>query len=150
MDKQSMDPHVQAGLYGTPQVNPDEQNHYLGNFRERVYAIQTREHIGEPRYMQAWERQMAKYPDATLYLNGHLDRAILDKFMKLASHYKMRFTLKTDDVYDRSDIMVVLAAKTAVHQEIVDIVVTTNEQDQSIQEPQSESKTKSPWYKKLF
>jgi uncharacterized protein YueI len=62
----------------------------------------------------------------------------------------MRFTLKTDDVYDRSDIMVVLAAKTAVHQEIVDIVVTTNEQDQSIQEPQPESKTKSPWYKKLF
>lgn len=148
MDKQSMDPHVQAGLYGTPQINPDEQNHYLGNFRERVYVIQTREHIGETQYMQAWERQMAKYPDATLYLNGHLDRTILDKFMKLASHYKMRFTLKTDDVYDRSNVMVVLAAKTAVHQEIVDIVVATDEQNQSIQEP--ESKPKRPWYKKLF
>lgn len=148
MDKQSMDPHVQAGLYGTPQVNPDEQNHYLGNFRERVYALQTREHVGESQYMQAWEKQFSKYPEATLYLNGHLDRDTLDKFIKLASRYKLRFTLKTDEVYNHSDVMVVLAAKFAVHQDIVDINELISKQTQSIQKPESE--TKKPWYKKLF
>ena len=25
-----MDPHMQAAVYGTPQINPDERNHYLG------------------------------------------------------------------------------------------------------------------------
>lgn len=145
MDKQSMDPHVQTGLYGTPQVNPDEQNHYLGNFRERVYALQTREHAGENQYMQAWEKQFSKHPEATLYLNGHLDREVLDKFIKLASRYKLRFTLKTDELYNHSDVMVVLAAKFAVHQEIVDINKQTTQLD-----PKKESETKTPWYKKLF
>lgn len=146
MDKQEMDPHVKTGLYGTPEINPDEQHHYLGNFRERIYVLQTRETAGENRYMKAWEQQLHAHPDAVLYLNGHLNKNVLDQYIELAAKQQAKFTLKSDAIYDQSDVVAVLAAHSAVHQEPVSIEDTIDSSETS----SGQKDEKKPWYKKLF
>lgn len=149
MAKQEMDPHVQNGLYGTPEINPDEKHQYLGNFRERVYALQTRATVGDSRYLQAWEEQLEAHPEAVLYLNGHIDSDVLNQYMKLAAKHQLKFTLKTDAIYDQSDIVVVLAGHSAVHQEPVSIEKTITDGKDS-RDSNDQTKPKKPWYKKLF
>ena len=39
MPDDQLQKHLDAGRYGTPQVNPDEQRKYLGTFRERCYSV---------------------------------------------------------------------------------------------------------------
>ena len=36
MTNNNLQEHLNNGLYGTPQLHPDEQRKYLGTFRERV------------------------------------------------------------------------------------------------------------------
>ena len=36
MTNDNLQEHLNNGLYGTPQLHPDEQRKYLGTFRERV------------------------------------------------------------------------------------------------------------------
>ncbi|WP_242981046.1 YueI family protein [Weissella cibaria] len=142
-----MDPHMQAAVYGTPQINPDERNHYLGTFRERVYAAQTRDTFGQAAYMPTWEAQFRAHPDGTLFLNGHLELDDLSPYMQLASKYSIGFTLKSDDVFDRSDIVAVFAAKEAVNIDQIDIVKLTKA---PTVEGESQPAAKKPWYKRLF
>lgn len=142
-----MDPHMQAAVYGTPQINPDERNHYLGTFRERIYAAQTRETFGQPAYMATWEKQFKAHPDGTLLLNGHLNMDDLEPYIKLASKSHVGFTLKSDDVFDRSDVVAVFTAKEAVNIDQIDIVKLTETPATKTAPSTSEKK---PWYKKLF
>lgn len=143
-----MDPHVQAAVYGTPKINPDEQNHYLGTFRERIYVAQTRATFGDTKYMPTWETQLKEHKNATLLLNGHLDMELLTPYIKLASKYNVGFTLKSDDVYDRSDVVAVLTAKEAVNITQIDVVALTLEDDE--EKTGMPDAPQKPWYKKLF
>ena len=36
-NKSEIDQRIQNGIYGTPKIKPDEQRHYMGTFRERVW-----------------------------------------------------------------------------------------------------------------
>ena len=69
--------------------------------------------------------------------------------MKLAAKHQSKFTLKTDAIYDQSDIVVVLAGHSAVHQEPVSIEETITD-DKDSQDSDDQTKPKKPWYKKLF
>lgn len=44
--------HMNKGMYGTPQINPDERRKYLGTFRERVDVVITFEELNNPESLQ--------------------------------------------------------------------------------------------------
>lgn len=141
-----MDPHVQNALYGTPKLNPDEQRHYLGNFRERVCALQMKATPLNQAMQKAWQAALAQYPSATLYLNGQLPDEELTTFMQLANQAKRPFTLVEDPAYAKATVAAVLVAPTAVHVKAVDLA----EQVKSVEtDEQAKSETR-PWYKRLF
>lgn len=153
-DLHDMDPHVSAGIYGTPKINPDEQRHYLGTFRERVYVAQTVETFADPQYLPTWLDQMQAHPDAILLLNGNLESDDLSVYMKLASKAQVGFTLKTDATYSTDDtaIAAVLTAREAVNIDQVDITkladITINKNDKS--DDLSHEKSLGNWFTRLF
>jgi uncharacterized protein YueI len=145
-----LDPHVAAGLYGTPKINPDEQRKYLGTFRERVYAAQTIATMGDATYMSVWQEQIRTHQDGTLLINGHVDSDIVDQYMKLATSGRIGFTLVTNPDYktDPDRIGVVLAAKTAVNVDVIDVTKMVTDTPQT---SEKQTTTDNPgFFKKFF
>lgn len=48
MSKDDVQSHLDKGMYGTPLVNPEEQNKYMGTFRERCYLSMTVAEMNDP------------------------------------------------------------------------------------------------------
>ncbi|GAK30537.1 hypothtical protein [Weissella oryzae SG25] len=144
---EGLDPHLQNGIYGKKQLNPDEKRHYLGTFRERVYMTQTVATFGQADYLPLWERSLLDHEDATLLINGNLPIDLVNKYIKLASYYGVAFTLVTDAAYhtEPKDLAVVLTAHEAVN--IKDIAI--EDQVKLVEETKAPSK-KAHWYDRLF
>ncbi|WP_417852506.1 DUF1694 domain-containing protein [Weissella viridescens] len=142
-----IDPHLQNAMYGTPEVNPDEQHHYLGTFKERVYKTQRMETIGEDRYLKAWGEEFEHHPDGVLLLNGRLDADATMPYMQLAKQDGINFRLVNDPTMTKTDLGVVFTANHAVNTKQLAI------EDVQIDDTTSTVKnepTKKSWLKKLF
>ncbi|MCW0952565.1 YueI family protein [Weissella ceti] len=145
-----MDPHLQNALYGTPKLNPDEQNKYLGAYRERVYAIQTKASLDDAQVMDLWDDILTKYPDAVWKLNGHLAADELMPYIQLAKKHHEEFSMVTDSASARNDIVAVLVADHAVHKEDVyleDMLAENEPQEQVIETNEA---PKKKWYQRFF
>lgn len=146
-DLEGMDPHLQTGLYGKKELNPDEQHHFLGTFRERVYMAQRVKTFGEEQYLAIWETVLLDHSDGILLINGNLDITVVNKYIQLATKYQVSFTLVTDALYHTNpeDMAVVLAAHTAVNVDRINIEDFVAEQSAQSVEP-----VKHHWYDKLL
>ncbi|MDR3189603.1 MAG: YueI family protein [Lactobacillaceae bacterium] len=148
-DNEQMDPHVQAGLYGTPKINPDEQRHYLGTFRERVYAVETIAEMYSGNNLSAWVEVFKQHPTGTLIINGELDRDIIDVYMQLVKKANVDFTLKNDTTFseDKSAYGAVYAADAAVHEDEIDIAQLAS---QATRDEATSTTPRQNWLNKLF
>jgi len=148
-----MDPHLQNALYGTPKLNPDEQNHYLGSYRERVYALQSMDSLDDERVMKAWDGLLSEHPNAIFKLNGHLSADELLPYIQIAKAHHVEFTLVTDAASEKYHVVAALIANHAVHVDDVNIEDTLVEKDTSKQqeaEKQETVKPKKKWYQRFF
>lgn len=137
--------HLDHGRYGDQQLNPDEQNMYLGVFKERVYYTMTVAQLKEDTYLPNWQQALKNYPQATLLLNGALDIELLTPYLKLAHQSNFSVQLKNNDYYlttPNSNAMV-LVSNAVVPQPA-----------QNISTIKLASKTNSvikiPWWQKIF
>ena len=116
--------HMNKGMYGTPQINPDERRKYLGTFRERVDVVITFEELNNPESLLDLSQEMSIHPDFRLIINGQVDAASLSKLVKLANDHGIDFTATSDHSLpnDSTDFAVVFCDKTqAIHKEKIDI-----------------------------
>ncbi|WP_185696060.1 YueI family protein [Weissella viridescens] len=142
-----LDPHLQNAMYGTPEVNPDEQHHYLGTFKERVYKTQQMATVGDSKYLTVWDETFQKHPDGVLLLNGRLDADATMPYMQLAKKDNVDFRLVSDPMMTATDLGVVFTADHAVHSKQLAI------EDADLNEPAPTPKKepeKQSWFKKLF
>lgn len=112
--------HMNKGMYGTPQINPDERRKYLGTFRERVDVVITFEELNNPESLLDLSQEMSIHPDFRLIINGQVDAASLSKLVKLANDHGIDFTATSDHSLpnDSTDFAVVFCDKTqAIHKE---------------------------------
>ncbi|AIG65876.1 YueI family protein [Weissella tructae] len=145
-----MDPHLQNALYGTPKINPDEQNHYLGAYRERVYAMQLKDTLDDPEMMTLWDEILTRYPDAVWKLNGHLETDELMPYIQLAKKHHEEFSMVTDSASAKSDVVAVLVADHAVHKTEINLADMI-ETPQVIEEKTNETETpQKKWYQRFF
>lgn len=145
-----MDPHLQNALYGTPKLNPDEQNKYLGAYRERVYAIQTEASLDNKDIMDLWGDFLKKYPDAVLKLNGHLATDELMPYMQLAKKYRVEFSMVTDSASAKNNIVAVLVASHAVHKQDVYLEEMLAKQEKPAPTVETNEAPKKKWYQRFF
>lgn len=116
--------HMNKGMYGTPQINPDERRKYLGTFRERVDVVITFEELHNPESLLDLSQEMSIHPDFRLIINGQVDAAALSKLVKLANDHGIDFTATSDRSLPNAstDFAVVFCDKTqAIHKETIDI-----------------------------
>lgn len=102
-DKSPMEEHLQSAMYGAPKINPDEQRHYLGTFRERVSLTMTIAEVRDRNNLEAFITEITAHPDYQVILNGHIDQADLGPYMKVASQNNVQFSIKQDTIYGISD-----------------------------------------------
>lgn len=116
-EKSSMEEHLEASMYGTPKINPDEQRHYLGTFRERVSLTMTIAEVVDRQNLDAFMTEITAHPDFQVILNGHIDQADLGPYLKVASQRNVKFVIRQDEIYglNDSDLGMVIAADHAIN-----------------------------------
>lgn len=152
-EKNNLTNHLDHGLYGDKQLNPDEQNKYLGVFKERVYFSMTVEQLKKNRLLEEWKLAIKKYPHATLLLNGNLPIDLLTPFLKLAHDNNYSVQLKNDARYKISNdnLAIVLSSTKAVdnpNQNIKSLNINDSKTE-NIGDCNNTS-TKKSWWQKLF
>jgi len=117
-EKSLMEQHIQNAQYGTPKVNPDEQRHYLGTFRERVSLMMTIAEVTSHQHLDAFTTEIPAHPDYQLILNGHIDQADLAPYLKLASQHQVRLTIRQEAIYGTApdELGLIVASDHAINQ----------------------------------
>lgn len=112
----SLDDYIQQGIYGEKQTKPDERRKFLGTLRERIVIALTQSQIREAGIYPQVEEALKKNSKAHLFLNGNMNYSELSKYTKIASKYKVAYTIVTNKDYN-SDIGLALAYDYAIDKE---------------------------------
>ncbi|WP_283583034.1 YueI family protein [Limosilactobacillus difficilis] len=122
-EENNVQDRLKQGIYGQRKINPDEQRHYLGTFRERVYVTISCQEIKERSWINQLQQEFQAHPQATLFINNNLNHDLVHPYMLAASKANVHFTLKSDPEFrtDPDKLAIVYAAADAVYQSPVDI-----------------------------
>ncbi|MEG0255479.1 MAG: DUF1694 domain-containing protein [Vagococcus sp.] len=150
MGQKDIQDYLDKGMYGTPQIKPDEQKKYLGTYRERVVFAMTSEETTKISFDRFCLEKFSDYPKGTLLIDANADIKVQNHFMKLAQQKQIDFRLvdKDADCLDNQDIAMVFTLDQAV--DIEDISVKEKKQTQSIPTKTTTNEKKSGFFKKLF
>ncbi|WP_240035378.1 YueI family protein [Neobacillus notoginsengisoli] len=116
MPKPSVDEILQQGIHGQKELRPEERRRYLGTFRERVLIALTKMQVYEPGTFPEVEQLMKEYPDAQLFMNGHMSYEEFSKYLRMANEHNIEYTIVTNKEHD-SELGLVLACQYAVDRE---------------------------------
>lgn len=144
LSKSKVDDYLQQGIHGPKETNPDERRQFLGTLRERIEVALTQGQVIENEIYLEIEEKMKEYPQAHLFLNGHIDYSYLSKYIKKANQYKIEYTIVTNKEYN-AEVGLILAHDDAVDKE--NIYVTKVEK---APEQKEESKSILSFFKKLI
>ena len=98
-EQSDLQSHLSAGLYDTPQTNPDERRHYLGSLRERCALVLTNADLKDAATLAAFTKALPQYQhrDLKLLLNGKLPSDVTTPSLTLAKKAAFGFKLVSDD-----------------------------------------------------
>ena len=122
MASDNLQNHLDNAVYGKPLLKPDEQKKYMGTFRERCYLTMTIAQMKESLNRENLLKEIGKYPEAFVLLNGAMDMTLQANYIKLLTQQNMPFTIVNDFVKDSTDSYgLILASKQAVNEEHLSI-----------------------------
>ncbi len=110
---ENIDDYLQQGIHGQKQTKPDERRKFLGSLRERVVIALKQPQMREDGIYPQVEEALKANSKAHLYLNGNMSYSYLSKYIKLASAYKVEYTIVTNKEHN-SEIGLVLAYDYAI------------------------------------
>ncbi|WP_367295158.1 YueI family protein [Levilactobacillus yonginensis] len=150
-EKSQMEQHLQNSVYGTPKINPDEQRHYLGTFRERVSLAMTIAEVTDRKNLDAFITEISAHPDFQVILNGHINQTDLGPYMKLASQHNLKFTIKQDEIYgvNDTDLGLVVASDHAINENPI-LLPKKYPVNRSLTTTKSKTPAKTSWLDKLL
>ncbi len=112
MAEKDVQSYLEKGLYGTPQLKPEEQKKYLGTFRERVYFVMTMDEMATMENQAILKQVINDHPKELLLLNGTLADALQTSYLEIIKQFSCTFTFVTDPNVDTG---LVYCAKEAVN-----------------------------------
>jgi len=111
------------GLAGTPELKRGEKRQYLGQFRERILKMLTKEQVNDKRIYPEIEEALKDSLSTHLILNGDLLFEHRSKYIKLARKYNKSYTVVNDPSLKGEAGLVVVADKAV---DIEDIEIKEN------------------------
>lgn len=122
-EKSNVDQRIQNSIYGTPKLKPDEQRHYLGTFRERVWLTISVQEAKEKNWASALKQELELHPDSLVIVNGNLADQLTSSYIMTANQMNAQFTIKTGTTAKTGDddLAVVVCNHEAVYESPVDV-----------------------------
>lgn len=149
MAKDELQQHLDKGMYGKPQINPDEQREYLGTFRERCYLSMTIKEMRRSEYLADLKKEVEKEPQAKLLINGAVSQSLQQQYIAFASKNSVDFTIVDSATAENEDkIGLLLVTDHAVDEAVIDVAEKYPDSQQA-EEPKKETKKKS-FFDRLF
>jgi uncharacterized protein YueI len=127
LKKPTVDEVLQQGIHGPLETKPEERRKFLGTLRERIIVALKKSQVREKDIYPQIEQSMKKNKTARLFLNGSLRYGDLSKYVKLATKYKLDYTIVTNKEHE-TDIGLVLAMDQAIDQP--EIYITRKDREQ--------------------
>ena len=128
MTNDNLQEHLNNGLYGTPQIHPDEQRKYLGTFRERVSLTITFKEFSNNQNacLTAIKQEISSNTEEELNIkiNGQLSPNIIDKIIQIAKENNTKFEYLADTSFSHdtdANAVVICSPKSALHIENIDV-----------------------------
>lgn len=123
-DSGNVDKRLQNAVYGTPKIKPDEQRHYMGTFRERVWLTISVAESKANDWSDALNKELKAHPDSLVIINGNISDQFIKPYITIANQTNTQFTIKTgaDVKTDDDALAVVVCNNEAVFQTPVDVV----------------------------
>lgn len=128
MTNDNLQEHLNNGLYGTPQLHPDEQRKYLGTFRERVSLTITFKEFSNNQNacLTAIKQEISSNTEEELSIkiNGQLSSDIIDKIIQISKENNTKFEYLADASFSHDDdanAIVICSSKLALHIENIDV-----------------------------
>ncbi|WP_181186035.1 YueI family protein [Alkalicoccus urumqiensis] len=115
MGNDKLDQMLQQGIYGTPELRPQEKQLFLGTFAERIRLALTNGQVYKKGMYPEAERLMERSSSVHLIINGTLPYHAYNNYVKKAGETNTPFTIHND--FHETPIGIVLAEETAVHQD---------------------------------
>ncbi|MGX4687097.1 DUF1694 domain-containing protein [Vagococcus sp. JNUCC 83] len=115
--------YLDKGLYGSPQLKPDEQKKYLGTFRERVVFILSLSDLTASQYEEFAKKQFNDYPDGTLLVNALVKPAIQKELIHLTqtSNILLKLVDTENTTLTPNTIVVVYSLNHAINKEDIEL-----------------------------
>ncbi|MGM0213252.1 YueI family protein [Enterococcus sp. AZ109] len=149
MAQDNLQKHLDAGRYGSPKINPDEQKEYLGTFRERCLLSMTIKEMRDKDNEAGLLMEIQKEPTARLLINGAISTSLQQRYMSIATKHNIDFTIVNDAVADNdSKIGLLVVADYAVN--IPEIDVKKKYPDLQKNAESEKPKEKSGFWNRLF
>lgn len=128
MTNDNLQEHLNNGLYGTPQLHPDEQRKYLGTFRERVSLTITFKEFSNNQNacLTAIKQEISSNTEEELSIkiNGQLSSDIINKIIQISKENNIKFEYLADASFSHDDdanAIVICSSKSALHTENIDV-----------------------------
>lgn len=106
---------LKQGIYGSPEIRPEERKLFLSTLAERVYLCLTKSQVRHRGIYPEMDKAMKEKKNAHLYINGALNYTKYSNYIQLANKYSLPFTIINDG--HETPIGIVLAAETAINME---------------------------------
>ncbi|MBB5173124.1 YueI family protein [Texcoconibacillus texcoconensis] len=103
---------LEQGVYGKPEIKPEEKKLFLSTFAERVHLALTNRQVRHRGMYDKAIDVMKKEKDVHLYLNGDLGYSAYSNYVNEANKHRVAFTI-INDSYD-TPIGLVLASSKAL------------------------------------
>ncbi|MBD1380865.1 YueI family protein [Metabacillus arenae] len=113
MSGENIDDYLNQGIYGKKRLNPEEQDRFLGTFRERVSIALTMGQVRQKIVIKEVKDKLSTTPNAKLLLNGKVDYGSLSKYVKLANGTQIPFSI-VNNLERETDIGLVVASNHAI------------------------------------
>ncbi|AQP53548.1 hypothetical protein CBF34_00335 [Vagococcus penaei] len=97
MANKDVQDYLDKGLFGAPQLRPDEQKLFLGTFRERVVLALTIQEMESLKYDNLIIERLNTFDRGHFLINANVSLPAQDHYMKLAQTYEKNFRLVDTD-----------------------------------------------------
>ncbi|MFC4738112.1 YueI family protein [Bacillus daqingensis] len=87
---------IKEGIYGKPELRPEEKHLFLGTFAERVYLALTNGQVYKAGMYDEAVELMKRHSDIRLLINGNLPYTSYSNYVKEAGRLNVPFTVHND------------------------------------------------------
>ncbi|WP_416149374.1 YueI family protein [Salipaludibacillus sp. HK11] len=115
MSNQKLEDILKHGIYGSPEIRPEERKLFLSTLAERVYLCLTNSQVRHRGMYPEMEKAMKETKDAHLYINGALNYTSYNNYIQAANKHSLLFTIVNDG--QDTPLGIVLSADTAINME---------------------------------